>query len=141
MSIEIRQLTRKLEELTALVQSIPTNPESASSFASAQKVTLLEEKALDLENKYTACKKFLDEALEKIGLLEKKLLDVESKQGCMCAKIDKLTIVSESSSEDEGKQVDLSVAENPVYDSQPEEPVVVEEATEAEEAEEAEEDA
>lgn len=109
-SVELRQINRRLEELQVTVNSIPTNPASASSFASAQSVVELDVKVLDLENKYNACKKFLEDALEKIGLLEKKLLEVESK-ACMCAKSD-----ASVSSEEDVKENTVTLSENPVFD-------------------------
>jgi chromosome segregation ATPase len=134
-SAEIRALNRQLSVLQSAVNAIPTNPESASAYATAQSVVELEEKVLDLENKYGACKKFLEDALEKIGLLEKKLLDVESKQGCLCAKLDKYTSVSDASSEDDVKTT--TVSENPVFDPS----VTMEPLEEVKEIEEDEDDA
>lgn len=144
MSAEIRALTRRIEQLQAVVDSIPSNPSSASSFASSGKVNELELKVVDLENKYNATKKFLEEALEKLGLLEKKLLDVESSQGCMCMKLDQVEKKLSSASSDDGDATvsspapvtDVSVAENPVFEEEVEEEeknVSVEEAPDADE--------
>jgi hypothetical protein len=111
-SVEVRAINRRLEELQSIINSIPTNPASASSYASAHVVDEVQLKLVDLENKYNALKKYLEESLEKIAVLEKKLLELESKV-CMCTKSD-----ASVSSDDDIKPTSVSLAENPVFEVQ-----------------------
>jgi uncharacterized coiled-coil protein SlyX len=107
---ELRQLTRRVQDLEQLIQSSPLKEGMMDSVAPITMAEKMSVQIADLEQKLSAYQKFLEDALAKLGLLEQKVVSLESK-ACQCG--------SEYSAESVAPMTTVVMTENLVYQEEP----------------------